>query len=631
MYVKRKQKIMIGVSLLVIAGLLVSGTYVYFEYYMNKKVTPPQQTSITLDDRISPLENQGVVLEVLRIRDRDLIDKLLKPGKSWENKPTFYFISDMDGLEYISKDVTQHGRTTEVMFTTWDTMFEENKIMKDVPEEQATSVITLTIMEQVKSGLLGRKTQNIERDSFTVTYDFRTGRWTGSDSLKDTDGYGYYLGETFEIWFNIYQIDNDGDFIPYWTEVNVLGTDPTVDDSKLDPDGDDIPTAWEWRWGYDSFTWDDHENLDPDMDGISNYDEYKLQKWLSDPYIQNIFYEVDYMGSNGLFDPAHILFEETKQGLIERFAQHNIKLLIDDGWPDGPKNGGGQVLPHIEKISQDSGMMLQFYEHYFPDERKGVFRYLVIGHGGGFQHPSKNNVYDTTQISYTSARFKPLKNAFNFLLGGAVPTERGKRIQLGGLIIHEMAHSCSIDADNCHFGGIDNISMGTYLFTNKNYKNTWGQYHSSLNYLYTNGLKPFDLSNGSNGPPYDQNDWGYVFCAYFKYNANLIEEPYYSAGTGETLVRSEFRVTDYTYDANLTKQYIDYIGGYSPIDPIKVNWSVYRLNDKTKNPQFPEIRIYAQPQIITTKQWVLNQNAGLNMDGTLQFYSFDKLMKEKTQ
>ncbi|HWR27090.1 MAG TPA: hypothetical protein VN377_01500 [Candidatus Thermoplasmatota archaeon] len=629
MYVKRKQKIMIGVSLLVIAGLLVSGTYVYFEYYMTKKVTPPQQTSITIDDRISPLENQGVVLEVLRIRDRDLINKLLKPGKSWENKPTFYFISNMDGLEYISKDVTQHGRTKEVMFNTWDTMFEENKIMKDVPEEQETSVITLTIMEQVKSGLLGLKTQNIERDSFTVTYDFRTGRWSGNDYFGDPDGYGYYLGETFEIWFNIYQIDYDGDFIPYWTEVNVLGTDPTVDDSKLDPDNDGIPTSWEWKWGYDPFTWDDHNNLDPDLDGLSNIEEYKMAKWFADPYIQDIYYEVDYMGRGGLFDPPHPLFEESKQGLIERLAEHNIKLFIDDGWPNSPPNGGGQVLPHIEKISQDSGMMLQFYDNYFPDERKGIFRYLVIGHGGGFQHPSKNNVYDTTQIAYVSARFKPLQNAFNFVLGGAVPTARGKRVQLGSLILHEMAHSCSIDADNCHFGGIDNISMGTYLFPNKNYVKTWGQYHSVLNYLYTNAPKTFDLSDGENGPPYDQNDWGYMFTGYFQYNANLIEEPYYSAGTGETLVKSEFRVTDYTYDANLTEQFVNYIGDYSPTDPIKVNWSVYKIIDKEKNPNYREIKIFAQPKIITTQQWVLNREADLDANGTLQFYSFDELMKEK--
>jgi hypothetical protein len=631
MYVRRKQKIIIGVSLLVIACLLVSGTYVYFEYYATKKVTPPQQTSVTIDDQISPLENQGVVLEILRIRDRTLIDKLLKPGKSWETKPSFYFISNMDGLEYVSKDVTQHGRTTEVMFNTWDTIFEENKIMKDVPEEQETSVITLTIMEQIKSGLLGLKTQNVERDSFSVTYDFRTGRWSGKDNFKDHDGYGYYLGETFEIWFNIYQIDYDGDFIPYWTEVNILGTDPTVDDSKLDPDGDGIPTAWEWKWGYDPFTWDDHQNLDPDLDGLSNIEEYQMAKWFADPFIQNIYYEVDYMGRGGPFDPPHYFFEESKQGIIERFAEHNIKLLFDDGWPDTPSNGGGQELPHIAKISQDSGMMLQFYDHYFPDERKGIFRYLVIGHGGGFQHPSKNNVYDTTQIAYISARFKPLQMAFNFVLGGAVPTARGKRVQLGSLILHEMAHSCSVDADNCHFGGIDNISMGTYLFPNKNYVKTWGQYHSVLNYLYTNSPKTFDLSDGQNGPPYDQNDWGYMFVGYFQYNANLIEEPYYEAGTGETLVKSEFRVTDYTYDANLTEQFVNYIGDYSPINPINMNWSVYRLNDKEKNPEYREIKIFAQPKIITTQQWVLNQEADLDADGNLRFYSFDELMKEKTQ
>lgn len=631
MYVRRKQKIIIGVSLLVIACLLVSGTYVYFEYYATKKVTPPQQTSFTIDDQISPLENQGVVLEILRIRDRTLIDKLLKPGKSWENKPSFYFISNIDGLEYTSKDVTQHGRTTEVMFNTWDTMFQENKIMKDVPEEQETSVITLTIMEQTKSGLFGLKTQNIERDSFSVTYDFRTGRWSGKDNFKDHDGYGYYLGETFEIWFNIYQIDSDNDFIPYWTEVNILRTDPTVDDSKLDPDGDGIPTAWEWKWGYDPFTWDDHQNLDPDLDGLSNIEEYQMAKWFADPYIQDIYYEVDYMGRGGLFDPPHPLFEESKQGIIERFAEHNIKLFIDDGWPDGPENGGGQELPHIAKISQDSGMMLQFYDHYFPDERKGIFRYLVIGHGGGFQHPSKNNVYDTTQIAYISARFKPLQMAFNFVLGGAVPTARGKRVQLGSLILHEMAHSCSVDADNCHFGGIDNISMGTYLFPNKNYVKTWGQYHSVLNYLYTNNPKTFDLSDGQNGPPYDQNDWGYMFVGYFQYNANLIEEPYYEAGTGETLVKSEFRVTDYTYDANLTEKFVNYIGDYSPIDPIKVNWSVYKIINKEKNPNYREIKIFAQPRIITTQQWVLNQEANLDAIGNLWFYSFDKLLKEKIQ
>jgi hypothetical protein len=631
MYVRRRQKILIGVTLLIIACLLVSGTYVYYEYYATKKETPLQITPVALDDRISPLENQGLVLEVLRIRHRGLLDKLLKPGNSWKSTPAFYFVTNMDGLEYVSKDVTQHGRTAEILFTTWDTIFEENKIMKDVPEEQATSTVTLTIMEQVKSGLLGRKTSNAERDSLTVTYDYCTGRWSGADNLKDYDGYGYYLGETFEIWFNIYQIDSDNDFIPYWTEVNILGIDPTVDDSKRDPDNDGVPTVWEWKWGYDPNIWDDHNNLDPDLDGLSNLEEYQMAKWFADPYIQNIYYEVDYMGAGSLFDKPHYFFEESKQGIIERFSQNNIKCFFDDGWPDTPSNGGGQVLPHIDKISQDSGMMLQFYEHYFPDERKGIFRYLVLGHGGGFQHPSKNNIYDTTEISYLTTRFKPIQNIYNFVLMGTVPTERGKRVQLGSLLLHEMAHSCSVDADNCNFGGIDNVSYGLYLFPNKEYKATWGQYVSVLNYLYTNYPKVFDLSHGTNGPPYDQNDWGLMFVGFFQYNAKLIEEPFYEAGTGETLVTSEWRVTNYTYDANLTTQFVRYVGDWSPIDPIKVNWSVYKILDKEANPNYREIKVFAQPKIKTTQQWVLNMEGDLDDKGNIQFYSFDEILKERTK
>ena len=91
MYIKHKQKVMIGVSLLVIACLLVSGMYVYFEYYTTKKETPLQQTPVPIDDRISPLENQGLVLEVLRIRDRGLLDKLMTPGN--HGKINLVFIS----------------------------------------------------------------------------------------------------------------------------------------------------------------------------------------------------------------------------------------------------------------------------------------------------------------------------------------------------------------------------------------------------------------------------------------------------------------------------------------------------------------------------------------------------------
>jgi len=630
-----RQKLFAGIALFVVSLLVISSVLIYYQYFnKEEKVIEKKEEPKIIDDRISPLENQGVVLEILRIRHRGLLEKLMKPGNSWKDKPSFYFITNMDGLEYVSKNVEQHGWTTEVVFNTWDTMFQENKIMKDCEEEQETSTVTLTIMEQVKTGLLGLITKNVEGEKLTFTYDYRTGRWSGDDNFNDYDGYGHYLGETFEIWFNLYQIDYDSDFIPYWVEVNVLSTDPAVDDSKLDPDNDGVPTAWEWKWGYDPFTWDDHNNLDPDLDGIDNLEEYKMAKWFANPFIQDIYYEVDMMGRGGLFDPPHVFYEESKQGIIERFADHNIRVYFDDGWPDGPSNGGGQTLPHIAKISQDSGMMLQFYEHYFPEERKGIFRYLVIGHGGAFQHPSKNNIYDTTEIAFPSSKINLKETVLNFFLKGLLPTQRGKRIALGSLILHEMAHSCSVDADNCQFAGIDNISCGLALLPNKHYKETWGQYHSVLNYLYTNGPKTFDLSHGENGPPYDQDDWSMMFVGFFQYNADLIEEPFYATNGpqgGETLVQSEVpKLTGYIYDANLTEQFVKEIGDRSPIDPIKVNWAVYKLVDEEKHPNYRSIKLFAQPRIKTTHQWVLSQEGDLDSKGNLQFYSFDSLLKDIT-
>ena len=621
------------VALFVVFLMVVSSIFVYYTYFLEEeKFEEKIEENMVIDNHISPLENQALILELKRIRHRGFYDLLLTKSCAWRNIPSFYFVVELDGLEYKSKDVEHLGTVVEILYDTWDSMFQENKIVRDAEEEQETSAVKVTIVERVKTGLLKRKTTDIERDSFTVEYDYRTGRWHGDDYFMDEDGYGYYLGDTFEVWFNIYQNDYDCDYIPYWVEANILGTDPRRSDVGKDPDGDGIDTFWEWKWGYDPFTWDDHDNLDPDLDGLDNLEEYQMRQMFADPFIQNIYYEVDYMGRGGLFDPPHYFYEETGQAVIERFAQHNIKLLFDDGWPNSPANGGGQELPHIAKISQDSGMMLQFYNNYFPDERKGIFRYFVVGHGGGFQHPSKNNIYDTTHLGVISTRWKPfiaIKWLRDFVVTGTIPTERGKRCKLASLLLHEMAHSCSIDADNCNFAGIDNISYGLYILPNKQYKATWGQYHSVLNYFYANNPKTMDLSSGENGPPYDQNDWGFMFVGYFQYNSNLIEEPYYEAGTGETLVRSEFRISDYTFDANLTDQFEKYIGEYSPLDPIKVNWSVYRIIDKEKNPNLREVKIFAQPAIKTTNQWVFNREADLDAEGNLVFYSYEKLLEEK--
>ena len=120
-----------------------------------------------------------------------------------------------------------------------------------------------------------------------------------------------------------------------------------------------------------------------------------------------------------------------------------------------------------------------------------------------------------------------------------------------------------------------------------------------------------------------------MFIGYFQYNSELIEEPYYEPTGGELLVESEWRITGYTYDANLTDQFIHVVGEYSPIYPIQVNWSVYKRTDPDGNPDFKEIKVFAQPKIKTTKQWVLVQEGEVDGAGHMQFYSYDALLKEK--
>jgi len=303
---------------------------------------------------------------------------------------------------------------------------------------------------------------------------------------------------------------------------------------------------------------------------------------------------------------------------------------VDDGWPNSPKHGGGDLVPHIDKLSQDSGMILQYYNNYFPEERRGIFRYVVIGHGGGFQHPAKNNIYDTIQISYVSGKYQIVEQVKSFFILGRVPTQRGVRVSLGSTLLHEIAHSCSISAESCNFGGIDNVSYASPIFPKKSYVETWGQYVSAMNYLYTHDPNVFALSDGKNGSPYDQNDWGLIFVGYFQINRESIEEPYYEPSTSETLIQNEWRVTGYTYDANLTEKYIEYIGDWSPVDPIEVNWSVYKLIDTEQNPNARMIKVFTQPIIKTTQQWVLFQEGDLDLTGNMQFYSFDDILNEKT-
>jgi len=622
---KTNTMIIAGAAIIVVAILIIAGVFAYTDIFKEEKPAKIKE-EVILDDRVSPYENQGFILEVLRIRHRGLYDKLMTPGRSWKHKPSFYYVAELDGLEYISKDVEHLGNVEEILFTGWDTMFQENKIVRDADEEQETSEVTITLMERVPSGLLGRRSQDVERGKLSVTYDYKTGRWTGDDYLRDYDGYGHWVGETFEIWFNIYQVDSDLDYIPYWTEVNILGTDPLRDDSDKDPDGDGIPTSWEWKWGYDPNKWDDHENLDPDIDGIENIEEYQLEKWLADPYSQDIYVEVDYMGKGGILDPPHILYEESQQAIIEKYAEHNIKMYFDQGWPDTPLNGGGEVLPHYEQISQDSGMILQFYNHHFPDERKGSFRYVVVGHSGPFNHPAKSNVYDTIHIAYN---LKPLNLVRNFLFYKLLPTPRAYRIKVASTLMHELGHSVGISPWT--FEGCDNLSYIGGRAAKKHYDETWGNYYSVMNYYHMYKTKLLDYSDGSNGPPYDQNDWLMLFVPSFQYNAELIEEIFFEPPGFDKVVygETETTVTGYVYNETLTEKFTKNMKGWSPVDPINANWLVFKLVEEDKYPNYQDIKILVQPDV-PYAGWALYGEGELDKEGNINLYSQEEIIEEVT-
>jgi len=608
--------------LITISCLIIIGVYFFLVLNEFDEVEEPESLP-EVDDRISPLTNQGLIFEVNRIRHRGLLDEIMKIGTSWKNKPVFYYICEIDDGEFNSREVISATAENDEPFNTWDTMFLENKISVDVDEEQDKSRITLTLYEEIKSGLLGFRKSQIKRDVMHLTYDYRTGRWSGKDSFNDYDGYGHYLGSFFEIWFNLYQTDFDEDGIPYWTEVNLIGTDPYVDDTYLDHDNDGIPTSWEWKWGYDPNSWDDHRNLDPDIDGIENIEEYQMSKCFANPFSQDIYIEADGMERGGLLDPPHILWEESQQIVIERFSEHNINLYFDFGWTDGPSNGGGELLTHHKTISLGLGTIWQYYNHNFADERKGIFRYFIVAHSSGYATASQYNRFDCFSVE-TSKQImwgKPARHAF---------TARAQRLLLASSILHETGHTLGILPWT--FEGCDNMSFANGRIERNEFLDKWGDYQSAMNYYYIWDRKVIDYSDGSNGPPYDQDDWMNLYLPTFQYEGVAVEDPsFHTPGTDLIVVENEsFKLKGWNYSYNLTQKFNEYIDDWSPIEPIKCNYSIYVKIDDISILSDRNIRIYAQPiytsTIVPPAQLTLLFEIKLDDDGLFDLEKLDDLI-----
>ena len=564
-----------------------------------------------IDFSISPYTNQGLIVEVLRIRHRGLLEKILNFGTSWKNNPSFYYNLDVDGSEAVLKG----NLGTSGIYTKWDTLGMESNTNFHVEEEVPYVDVTISIIEVVSQGLLGRKTQDVEREKIDIRYDFRTGRWEGSDSFSDEDGYGHYLGDTFEVWFNLYQEDYDQDGIPYFIEKNVLGTDPTVDDSKQDPDNDGIPTSWEWKWGYDPHSYDDHENLDPDNDGIENIEEYMMRKYLANPFYPNMYIETDGMEKKGIFDLPHFFSKEGQQMVIERFSQHGITVIIDDGWPDGPVNGGGEMLPfHVYLDDHVGKQTLSFYEHNFADERKGVFRYVIFGYEySGFTCPNKYIMFDVIHIG-TSLKATLQRSAF---------TPRAFIVSYSKVVLHELGHTLGLVPVSFYGNDIlpgDNVRWHESL-TQEEYNQYVENYYSIMNYKYIyRDKKLFDFSDGSNGE-YDFDDWENIYLPSFQTDQISYEEP-----SDETF--DDFEVSNeypgvilegYEYDKNLTDNYLEDIKSLN----YGINDYEYKIFIDTENYNHTKIYARQKSDSVFTK-YILIGSGSINEDNEHEIYSIDE-------
>jgi len=265
-----------------------------------------------------------------------------------------------------------------------------------------------------------------------------------------------------------------------------------------DTDKDGLPDWWELKWGYETNKWNDHENLDPDNDALNNFEECYTDSYGSNPYIKDIFLEIDWVKRPKSWLPTNKPSQEIIDEITQIFEWHGIQLHIDVGDCDG-----GEEVPYVTNFSYAD--LRDFYWDYFlhndlNNPRKGIFHYCFtcdFGPGRGFAFIGWDHI-DSFDISAQ-------------MLQDSFPQYSRSRVIMAGAI-HELGHTLGLFVDD--HGGIDNEGA-TKLFSKQWLK--YRNYRSCMNYYHT--YKILGYSDGNNGPG-DFNDWSNLDYMFFK-NSHL--------------------------------------------------------------------------------------------------------------
>ncbi|MFO7990715.1 MAG: PKD domain-containing protein [Thermoplasmata archaeon] len=179
-----------------------------------------------------------------------------------------------------------------------------------------------------------------------IIYDVLEDKWSINGQAKgrnhvisgDDDNYG-------EVWFDIFQDDNDEDMMAYGLELEV-GTDPGVNDT----DGDDLWDGYEYFMGLDPFSVENNNGRDGDLDGdgLTNYQEQEISKLKTGP---NDWYHLYINRDMTMHDPVYFDNNIYSRRLCKPSEWDTDKDLIYDGYEEklglkiiGKNNKDGTVF-----------------------------------------------------------------------------------------------------------------------------------------------------------------------------------------------------------------------------------------------------------------------------------------------
>ena len=174
-------------------------------------------------------------------------------------------------------------------------------------------------------------------------------------------------------------------------------------------------------------------------------------------------------------------------------------------------------------------------------------------------------------------------------------TPRTQRLLLASTVLHELGHTLSISPYTIE--GCVNLSLFK-IKTIKKFIEEWGNYKSVMNYLYSANINLVDYSDGSHGYK-DQNDWEKFYLPFFQIENNVICEPGILPPAKDRVVDENLSIVldGWDYNEEITQLYISNIRDWSPVAPIKCNWTIYIKEENSSFPSNRNLRVYAWPMV----------------------------------